>query len=71
MLFDLLLLDHTICIKFYVKNRVESTNAFKKVDCGIRETTLYQEYYKRFIEGRADVNDDERPGAENIETQKK
>lgn len=75
-------MDQRICIKFCVKNGIKCSKALEMLTVAFGESTLSQKsvykWYKRFTEGREDVDDDERPGVattstseENIETVKK
>ena len=70
------------CIKFSARNEIKCARIFEMLTVAFQESimsrTQVQLFYKRFKEGRQDVNDDLRPGSpststndENVEAVKK
>lgn len=59
-------MDQRICIKFCYKNGIKCSNVLEMLNIAFGESTISKtrvyEWYKRFQEGREDVEDDERPG---------
>ncbi|EGI67635.1 FLJ37770-like protein [Acromyrmex echinatior] len=57
-------MNQRICIKFCVKNKIKSADAFRMLIVAYDEATLDRSnvyrWYKMFSEGREDVNDEER-----------
>ena len=66
-------MDQRICIKFYVKNEIVKCNKVCKIstkaygESAMSKAIVY-EWYKRFQDGREDVEDDERPGRPSTST---
>ena len=66
-------MDQGICIEFCVKNEIVKCNKVCKIltkvygESTMSKTRVY-EWYKRFQDGRADVEDDERPGRPSTST---
>ena len=66
MLGDFLLskkkMDPRICIKLCVKNKIKRSKAIEMMTVAFGESTLIKKHvykwYRRFSEGREDVNDD-------------
>ena len=59
-------MDQRICIKFCVKSEIKCNKVCEMLtkaygDSSMSKTRVY-EWYKRFQDGREDVEDDERPG---------
>ena len=65
-------IDQRICIKFCVKNEIKCSKVCKILikaygESAMSKTRVY-EWYKRFQDGREDVEDDERPGRPSTST---
>ena len=65
-------MDQRICIEFCVKNEIKCNKVCKILtkaygESAISKTRVY-EWYKRFQDGRKDVEDDERPGRPSTST---
>ena len=60
------------CIKFCVKNEIKCARTFEILTVAFGESTIsrtqVQFRYKRFKEGREEVNDDARPGCPSTST---
>jgi len=75
------MMEQRICIKFCDKNKIKCSDVVKMLEKAIGESVMKKsvyEWYKRFEEGREDVEDDERVGRpgtstidENVEEIKK
>ena len=68
-------MDQRICIQFCVKNLVKCFKALEMLTVAFGEFTLFKKsvykWYKRFTEGREDVDDDEHPGGATTSTSEK
>ncbi|XP_014481872.1 PREDICTED: putative uncharacterized protein FLJ37770, partial [Dinoponera quadriceps] len=57
-------MDQRICIKFCVKNKIKCADAFRMLTVAYGEATLDRSnvyrWYKMFLEGQENVNDEER-----------
>ena len=65
-------MERRICIKFCVENEIKCYKVCKMLtkaygESAISKTRVY-EWYKRFQDGREDVEDDERPGRRSTST---
>lgn len=75
------MMEQRICTKFCDKNKIKCSDVVKMLEKAIGESVMKKsvyEWYKRFEEGREDVEDDERVGRpgtstidENVEEIKK
>ncbi|UYV71341.1 hypothetical protein LAZ67_8002688 [Cordylochernes scorpioides] len=65
-------MDQRTCIKFCVKNEIKCADAFRMLTVAYGEATLDRSnvyrWYKKFSEGREDVNDEERAGRPSTST---
>ena len=65
-------MDQRICIKFGVKNEIKCNKVGEMLTKAYGESamskTRVHEWYKRFQDGREDVEDDERPGRPSTST---
>ncbi|UYV65278.1 hypothetical protein LAZ67_3003783 [Cordylochernes scorpioides] len=65
-------MDQRTCIKFCVKNEIKCADAFRMLTVAYGEATLDRSnvyrWYKMFLEGREDVNDEERAGRPSTST---
>ncbi|UYV63810.1 hypothetical protein LAZ67_2005734 [Cordylochernes scorpioides] len=75
IVFDFYLLkkiDQRTCIKFCVKNEIKCADAFRMLAVANGEATLDRSnvyrWYKMFLEGREEVNDEERAGRPSTST---
>jgi len=57
-------MDQRICIKFCYKNGIKCSNVVEMLNIAFGESAMSKtkvyEWYKRFQEGREDIEDDER-----------
>ncbi|XP_011146696.2 putative uncharacterized protein FLJ37770 [Harpegnathos saltator] len=64
--------DQRVCLKFCVKNGIKCSEAFKMLKKAFGDNTMSQprvyEWYKRFQEGREDIEDDARSGRPSTST---
>lgn len=64
--------DQRVCLKFCVKNGIKCSEAFKMLKKAFGNNTMSQprvyEWYKRFQEGREDIEDDARSGRPSSST---
>jgi len=65
-------MDQRICIKFCYKNGIKCSNVVEMLNIAFGESAMSKtrvyEWYKRFQEGREDVEDDERLGRPSTST---
>ncbi|UYV65275.1 hypothetical protein LAZ67_3003775, partial [Cordylochernes scorpioides] len=65
-------MDQRTCIKFCVKNEIKCADAFRMLTVAYGEATLDRSnvyrWYKMFLEGREDVNEEERAGRPSTST---